>query len=548
MHEKKSPFFKRLLADTSGNALMMMAMGAPALIGSAGLATDAAQWYMWKRELQFAVDQAALAGAHARASSDASTRATYSTRATQEYNANVSTVSSFDGANGPSVSLAIFGTATANNSVVVTASATKRLPFSSLFKSASTVINVRAQATYTGGVNFTACMLALNPHNSQAVKTGNSINGTAACGLGSLSDDSSAIFETGDSSIPFGTIVATGGVEDSYSNNGTIYEDQEGLANPYEGISAPSRVGQPNYEYPATCPVAAPASTTYTAEGTTRTHTTYVYKKGANAGNGTVQNNYTGTGYLPDSWSTPVAFANRSVTSTTTIGLQAETTPAQGTATKVNNQNGNQAVWRIPFTSTQDTINSIIPFTTPASDGKVHLSPGIYPSLHITCATVFEPGVYFVDGLFDLGQNKSVTGTGGVMFVLTSASGSTHVNADSTVNLSGISESMLINTYGYSTEDAAKMAGMLIWDPDSTSAMTINGNAQMVLNGILYMPQRDMTFNGNGTAGSASGSCMMVAADMIKLTGNFSVSNFCVTTGASAMSIGGTSKAVKLVA
>jgi hypothetical protein len=52
-------------------------------------------------------------------------------------------------------------------------------------------------------------------------------------------------------------------------------------------------------------------------------------------------------------------------------------------------------------------------------------------------------------------------------------------------------------------------------------------------------------FNGNSTA---SGNCIMIAADRIKIDGNFSLNNFCVTTGGSAMSIGGTNTGVRLVA
>lgn len=58
---------KQLLAqigrNISGNALVLVAAGMPVLVGGAGFAVDVAQWYMWKRELQYAVDQAAYAGA-----------------------------------------------------------------------------------------------------------------------------------------------------------------------------------------------------------------------------------------------------------------------------------------------------------------------------------------------------------------------------------------------------------------------------------------------------------------------------------------------------
>ena len=58
------------LGCTSGNATLIVALGAPVLIGGAGLGVDLAQWYMWKGELQFAVDQAGVAGAWAMVDED----------------------------------------------------------------------------------------------------------------------------------------------------------------------------------------------------------------------------------------------------------------------------------------------------------------------------------------------------------------------------------------------------------------------------------------------------------------------------------------------
>jgi hypothetical protein len=68
------------------------------------------------------------------------------------------------------------------------------------------------------------------------------------------------------------------------------------------------------------------------------------------------------------------------------------------------------------------------------------------------------------------------------------------------------------------------------------------------MSGIMYMPKREVTFNGNSSVTTTSNNCLMVAADTIKITGNFSLNNFCVTTGSSALSIGGTGSVVKLVA
>ena len=66
MLKKVKRLIKSLRRNSSGNVLMVFALGMPVFVGGAGLAVDTAQWYMWKREMQYAVDQAALAGAWSR--------------------------------------------------------------------------------------------------------------------------------------------------------------------------------------------------------------------------------------------------------------------------------------------------------------------------------------------------------------------------------------------------------------------------------------------------------------------------------------------------
>jgi len=55
---------RHLLRNESGNALALTAMAFPLLIGCAGLAVDTIQWTFAKRDLQGAVDAAALAGVY----------------------------------------------------------------------------------------------------------------------------------------------------------------------------------------------------------------------------------------------------------------------------------------------------------------------------------------------------------------------------------------------------------------------------------------------------------------------------------------------------
>src|SRR3546814_4261282 len=68
-------------------------------------------WYLWKRELQFAVDQAAIAAAWAKSEAPAGT--TYVSRGRQEYENNLSLVADFD--SGPTITLEDYDGGTDNS-------------------------------------------------------------------------------------------------------------------------------------------------------------------------------------------------------------------------------------------------------------------------------------------------------------------------------------------------------------------------------------------------------------------------------------------------
>ena len=216
----------------SGNALMIVAIGMPALIGGAGYAVDTAQWYMWKRELQHAVDQGAVAGAWARSVED--TEGTYEARAKQEYEANVSKVKDFDTV--PVVTLADFAGGD-KNSVVVTATASKELPFSSFLTGKAVTVRATAQATFEEGQTFNACLISLTEEG-----TGTSIGGNATvkaqCGLAALSCDDDAVVIDGSATVETGSIAACGkidadGLEDVSS------EGVQGLQDAYADLTPP---------------------------------------------------------------------------------------------------------------------------------------------------------------------------------------------------------------------------------------------------------------------------------------------------------------------
>lgn len=165
MLRRTKNILKSLRNCRSGNAVMIVALGMPALIGGTGYAVDTAQWYLWKREVQFAVDQAAIAGAWAMTDED--TQATYETRAGQEFDANLSVTDDF--VSEPDVRLASFAGGT-GNSVIVEASASRILPFSGFLTGKAATINVFAQIDVRIAVDGNRFIAGGQRHQSAACR------------------------------------------------------------------------------------------------------------------------------------------------------------------------------------------------------------------------------------------------------------------------------------------------------------------------------------------------------------------------------------------
>ena len=252
-----------LASCNSGNATLIVALGMPALIGAAGYATDMAQTYAWKRELQHSVDQAALAGAWALAYDK--TTNTYQLRAQQEFDANQAVTKTFADADA-TVQLGAYGSTT-NNSVIVSARATKQLPFSSFIIDRPLTVFARAQATFTSGGTYKACLMALKEDATPTFTVGGSATVNASCGLGALSCEPGAIkidvgLDPGNKGVTTDSIVTCGTADVPAYLQGKVTQGVSGLSNPFADLPAPT---QPN-NTPKTlnCPNGNAATTTTT--------------------------------------------------------------------------------------------------------------------------------------------------------------------------------------------------------------------------------------------------------------------------------------------
>ena len=521
---------KRLAGDSSGNALLLMALGLPMLIGGAGLGVDFAQWYMWKRELQYAVDQAAIAGAWAR--SDTATQAIYTDRARQEYNANLSAIK--DIASDPVIGLANYAGGS-NNSVTVHAHATKALPFSSLFTGGATTIDVHAQAAWEEGKTFTSCLIAVDPDDDGAITIGGSSILTASCGLAALSTSANSITVNGNPTVDAGWILSAGGIDDWFNTNtdDTILENMSGLYDPFEHLSPPNPTES---QVSRTYNCVKGTKTTYSNKSNTTT-TTYTYWKGADY-NTAVQTNYNKAKNPNTTYSSSVYTL---VSNTTVDGTVVTTTDVWS---QVNGTTGPNTVWQKATTVSSDTYSGTTSTTTP---DQANVLPGTYVGgIKVQCQTVFAPGVYILDGGgLEIDGNYTVTGAA-VMFVLKD-SGYVQINGGTNINLTAMQASDLV-ARGVSSDDANKLAGMLVFEDrnsDGSSKDVINGNAQTVLNGTIYLPKSNIDFSGTATVTSQ---CLMIASATINITGNANMSTFCPANSVEDTVVAKVVSKVKLVA
>jgi Flp pilus assembly protein TadG len=536
---------KELRSDCSGNTMLLVALGMPALIGGAGLAVDTAQWYMWKRELQFAVDQAALAGAWARTVDE--TASTYATRAKQELDANISVTA--DIVAEPSITLANYAGG-AQNSVIVSVTATRSLPFSSFITGQAVTVLAYAQASFDEGRSYTSCLIALDEDDDGAVTIGGSSILTAGCGLASLSTSSTSVRVNGNPEVDAGWIVSRGGIDQWFKDNtdNVIQEYMDGLYDPYSDLTAPNPAeSQVNRNY-----ACVKGTKTTRANIKNDVETTYTYYKGHSPdtnGDGAISSaelaaatwdlQENSKGKPKETSSTSQSYVI--VENDTVDGV---TTTTTRTITKTNNSTGANATWEMKTTVTTKTQSGTTVTETPEQATAL---PGTYTGgIKVGCNTVFGTGVYIIDGGgLDISGQHTVTGSS-VMFVLKNGA-YVKINGGSNINLTAIQASDLI-ARGVSTEQANKLAGMLIFEDrnsSGTSRNTINGNASTVLNGTIYLPKSGLTFSGTA---SVTSQCLMIAAATINITGDANMTTFCPAGAEEDTTVANTAPRVKLVA
>lgn len=147
------------------------------------------------------------------------------------------------------------------------------------------------------------------------------------------------------------------------------------------------------------------------------------------------------------------------------------------------------------------------------------LSPGTYCgglSIGGSADVQFDPGTYIIDaGDFTISGNADVYGSG-VTIILTSTTdvyGGIKITGGSDIDLSAPTSGDYQGIVFFQDPDA---------DPDNTNMIT--GNADMHIEGALYLPVGHLDFGGNGVW---EGECTQFIANSITITGDAHVGNDC---------------------
>jgi len=269
-------FFRKLLRDPKGNALVIAGAALPLIIGSAGLATDTIEWSLAKRQLQRAADSAAMAGV--RAEMNGETVDNCSTYASATYAKPVAYDIGKDDHSGITSSCVTTnpptsGSYTADGKAVhVIMSGSQPLSFSGFFMSSPPTITASATATMIDYGQF--CLVTLNKTSSAGITMGGSSQANLGCGAISNSTGSSSITSNGAAySFVADPVASVGGMPSSINGSTDLQPYHSPEPDPFSG------------KYPTTIPSGTNCKTlsqnTYTT-GTGQNKVNHLYSYNTN--------------------------------------------------------------------------------------------------------------------------------------------------------------------------------------------------------------------------------------------------------------------------
>ncbi|MGY4161276.1 MULTISPECIES: pilus assembly protein TadG-related protein [unclassified Bradyrhizobium] len=137
-------------------------------------------------------------------------------------------------------------------------------------------------------------------------------------------------------------------------------------------------------------------------------------------------------------------------------------------------------------------------------------------------------GVYFLTGNIRINGSVTISGTTTLIlmppkFLNNGDQGaSLTISGNPTIQLNALSSVSTSQVPPALSSVVGLMAGLLIYDPESSTNVNITGSSTTYFNGITYLPNADVTYQGNT---SQTASCVEVIAKGITLSGSANFDN-----------------------
>jgi Putative Flp pilus-assembly TadE/G-like len=228
---------RRLFSSRQGNIAALTALMMPAIIGTAGLASDTIQWTLTKRMMQRAADSGAIAGAYALSQATTNGAAAARTAALADIARNDGfTMTVAPVINSPATSGSFRDSTSA---VEVTLATNMQLPFSGFILTGGMPISARAVAEIVGNGDY--CVLALENTNTTGIPIGGNATVNLGCGMMSNAPSTSSILASGSSVVTASPVAAVGNVPPGNYAPGTIRQEYAlPLRDPYRNLPDPN--------------------------------------------------------------------------------------------------------------------------------------------------------------------------------------------------------------------------------------------------------------------------------------------------------------------
>lgn len=198
-------WLKDLISSERGNVFVVAAATMPLLLGSAAFAIDTIQLSVWKRQLQRAADSSAIAGAYALSLGDDEHDAIHGDLDKNAF----PTLSQEEAiAVGPRLGW--------DRTVRVTLTATRTLPFLSIFTKRASTMEADATAALVDDGEF--CMVSLYDGPDAGIDVNGNSEVNLGCGMKSNCTGEECVTAGGSSSITASPIAAVGGLNGGGNN------------------------------------------------------------------------------------------------------------------------------------------------------------------------------------------------------------------------------------------------------------------------------------------------------------------------------------------